>query len=98
MYMFLVLFCFVSFRFVFHLFYQHTLNYYRTEGTTIPNTDTLRGKAMEAIALMGQAVGLEVFRADAHQVQSIGIQLLVVMIVVVISEQILLKFLPRIAP
>lgn len=31
------------------------------------NTDTLRGKAMEAIALMGQAVGLEVFRSDAHQ-------------------------------
>lgn len=31
------------------------------------NTDILRGKAMEAIALMGQAVGLEIFRADAHQ-------------------------------
>lgn len=32
------------------------------------NTDLLRGKAMEAIALMGQAVGIEVFRNDAHLV------------------------------
>ncbi|CAN0411049.1 unnamed protein product [Pylaiella littoralis] len=32
------------------------------------DTDLLRGKAMEAIALMGQAVGAEVFREDAHQV------------------------------
>lgn len=31
------------------------------------DTDLLRGKAMEAIALMGQAVGAEVFREDAHQ-------------------------------
>lgn len=31
------------------------------------NTDMLRGKAMEAIALMGQAVGIDIFRADAHQ-------------------------------
>ncbi|CAN0420278.1 unnamed protein product [Ectocarpus sp. 12 AP-2014] len=30
--------------------------------------DVVRGKAVEAIALMGQAVGLEVFREDAHQV------------------------------
>lgn len=32
------------------------------------NTDLLRGKAMEAIALMGQAVGIGVFRDDAHLV------------------------------
>lgn len=36
-------------------------------GSAVPNMDTLRGKAMEAIALMGQAVGIDVFRADAHQ-------------------------------
>ncbi|CBJ30196.1 conserved unknown protein [Ectocarpus siliculosus] len=40
-----------------------------TTSTAAPqDTDLLRGKAMEAIALMGQAVGLEVFREDAHQV------------------------------
>ncbi|CAM9771934.1 unnamed protein product, partial [Ectocarpus sp. 12 AP-2014] len=39
-----------------------------TTSTAAPqDTDLLRGKAMEAIALMGQAVGLEVFREDAHQ-------------------------------
>lgn len=37
------------------------------DGSAVPNMDTLRGKAMEAIALMGQAVGIDVFRADAHQ-------------------------------
>ncbi|CAM9783991.1 unnamed protein product, partial [Hapterophycus canaliculatus] len=31
------------------------------------DTDLLRGKAMEAIALMGQAVGLGAFRQDAHE-------------------------------
>lgn len=36
-------------------------------GASGPNMDTLRGKAMEAIALIGQAVGIDVFRADAHQ-------------------------------
>eukprot|EP00903_Cladosiphon_okamuranus_P012365 g11590.t1 len=36
--------------------------------TPSEDLDVLRGKAMEAIALMGQAVGLEVFREDAHQV------------------------------
>lgn len=35
-------------------------------------TDLLRGKAMEAIALMGQAVGLETFREDAHQASCFG--------------------------
>ncbi|CAM9864016.1 unnamed protein product [Ectocarpus sp. 8 AP-2014] len=36
--------------------------------TTSEDMDVVRGKAVETIALMGQAVGLEVFREDAHQV------------------------------
>ncbi|CAN0070070.1 unnamed protein product, partial [Ectocarpus fasciculatus] len=36
--------------------------------TPSEDTDGLRGKAVEAMAHMGQAVGLEVFREDAHQV------------------------------
>ncbi|CAM9438858.1 unnamed protein product [Ectocarpus sp. 12 AP-2014] len=36
--------------------------------TPSEDMDVVRGKAVEAIALMGQAVGLEVFREDAHQV------------------------------
>eukprot|EP00752_Nemacystus_decipiens_P012203 g10819.t1 len=38
------------------------------EAAPSEDTDLLRGKAMESIALMGQAVGLETFREDAHQV------------------------------
>lgn len=41
--------------------------------TQSQDTDMLRGKAMEAIALMGQAVGLGVFRGDAHQVKEIDV-------------------------
>ena len=37
------------------------------DGSAVPNMDTLRGKSMETIALIGQAVGIDVFRADAHQ-------------------------------
>lgn len=45
-----------------------------TATSTAPpqDTDLLRGKAMEAIALMGQAVGLEMFREDAHQASRVG--------------------------
>ena len=39
--------------------------------TPSEDTDGLRGKAVEAMAHMGQAVGLEVFREDAHQVRSV---------------------------
>lgn len=38
-----------------------------SDGVGVPNMDTLRGKAMEAIAMIGHAVGIDVFRADAHQ-------------------------------
>lgn len=34
--------------------------------------DALRGAAMEAIAVMGQAVGIDVFRADAHRVSCVA--------------------------
>lgn len=40
------------------------------DGPAVPNKDILRGKAMETIALIGQAVGIDVFRADAHQASS----------------------------
>ncbi|CBN78372.1 conserved unknown protein [Ectocarpus siliculosus] len=36
--------------------------------TPSEDMDAVRGKAVEAIALMGQAVGLDLFREDAHQV------------------------------
>lgn len=42
--------------------------------TTSKKTDMLRGKAMEAIALMGQAVGIDVFREDAHLVSRVFLQ------------------------
>ncbi|CAM9512664.1 unnamed protein product [Laminaria digitata] len=45
------------------------------DGSAVPNMDTLRGKAMEAIALIGQAVGIDVFRADAHQASVIKVLL-----------------------